>query len=199
MEMEKLIELQYNEFVVLTLIESNEDLRSILSDEVDIPIHLLISMSLDGLLNGDTKNIIREIFDKLVLTQTMLANKYMYFAKINNINIDVKNIKKPIIPIIEETIEIKEVKKTQKNKNIPKRYGAEKIKKDIEKHGGESTPLQRAMLSLNILKNITTNLNNRGIKDIFTDTNILTDDDCRTIISLVKIAEQKFEAILKKK
>jgi len=193
MEMEKLIELEYNEFVTLTLIESNKDLLCILSEEVEIPINLLLSMSSEDLLNSETKTVIRNIFETLILTQSGLANKYMYFAKTNNISLEVKNIDKIPTPVIEKPKKITAVK------TIPKRYGAEKIKKDIEKQGGESTPLQRAMLSLNILKNITTNLNNRGIKDIFTDTNILTDDDCRTIISLVKIAEQKFEAILKKK
>jgi hypothetical protein len=96
---------------------------------------------------------------------------------------------------------IKEVKKPKqkKEKELPRRYGKEKILEDVKKQGGKPTPLQNAMLRVNDLKNIYVNLQARGIKDMLGGTNLLSDTDCRDITSAITIIERKLESILKRK
>ena len=89
--------------------------------------------------------------------------------------------------------------KKEKKRSLPRRYGKEKILKDIKEQGGKATPLQNAMLRTNDLKNIYANLAARGIKDMLGGTNMLSDADCRDITSAITIVERKLEEILKRK
>ena len=102
-------------------------------------------------------------------------------------------IETPIKDIIEDKVSEK------KESLVPRRYGKEKITKDIEAQGGKSTPVQRAMLKVNDLKNIYVNLSTRGIKDMIANTDSLSDEDCRKIVSAITTFERQMAEIVKTK
>jgi hypothetical protein len=85
-----------------------------------------------------------------------------------------------------------------KEKSVPRRYGKENVERDITIQGGVATPLQRAMLSTNNLKNLYVNMSNKLIREYFGDA-VLTDEDYRKIQSVVTTVERQFKEILKKK
>ena len=101
---------------------------------------------------------------------------------------------KPVVVTPKKTI----VKKEKTGKELPRRYGKEKIIEDVKRQGA-ATPVQRAMLKVNDLKNIYVNLSARGIKDMLGDAGLLSDEDCRKIVSVITIAERQLEDILKRK
>ena len=208
-EVQKLADLEYNELITIGVIEGDEDLLSIFTDEVKIPFNLLKTTSKEGVLGDKTKNLIRGLFDGVILMKKELINRYLQLANEEGIEIAINPIKNaeshadttPLAsevtePVIEKSAEYKAPKK---DKEIPRRYGKEKVLKDIEKQGGKATPLQNTMIRINDLKNMYVNLNARAIKDMFSDSKLLSDTDCRDISSAIKIAEQRLESILKRK
>ncbi len=211
----KLADIEYNETLTIALVEKDEQLRLIFADELRLPFSLLITLSKQGELNNvDTKALLRSIFDDVIVTQSDLIRKYKELAFTNNITLsEVKTAEivipdEPVIPTVTEEVPQKteeiiaekpKVSKPKKEKELPRRYGKEKIKADIDKQGGKATPLQSAMLRVNDLKNIYVNLQARGIKDMVGGTNLLSDADCRDISSAITIIERKLETILKRK
>lgn len=211
----KLAELEYNETLTIALVEKDEQLRNIFADELRLPFSLLITLSKeDKLTNEDTKALLRSIFDDVIVTQSELIRKYKELAHTNNItlseliNEEIITLDEPSVPTVveevpEKTAEIiadkPKVSKPKKEKELPRRYGKEKIQADIDKQGGKATPLQQAMLRVNDLKNIYVNLQARGIKDMVGGSNLLSDADCRDITSAITIIERKLETILKRK
>lgn len=211
-EVVKLKELDYNTTITLGVIEQDADLKEIFTDEIKLPFNILYRLSEEGRLNDRTKEILTTIFDKLILTKKELIDKYLRLANTNGVHID--NIKELEIEVEEdeeideeegivepvvETPKKKPVKKEKTGKELPRRYGKEKITQDIIKQGGTATPVQRAMLKVNDLKNIYVNLSARGIKDMLGDAGLLSDEDCRKIVSVITIAERQLEDILKRK
>lgn len=203
-KVEKIKELTYNTTVTLALIEIDADLKAIFTDEINLPFNILYKLSEEDKLSERTKDLLNTIFEKIILTKSDLIDKYLRLAHNRGISIDNKDIiiveeevkiEEPII----ETINKKTVKKEKTGKELPKWYGKDKITKDIERQDGQATPVQRAMLKLNDLKNLYFNLNTRGIKDMLGDANTLSDEDCRKIVSVITIAERQLEDILKKK
>jgi hypothetical protein len=85
---------------------------------------------------------------------------------------------------------------TPTKKKLPKHYGKKRILADA-KDG--LTELDRAMLALNTMRNIYSKLKHRGIKDKLTDKKKLTTEDCRDIIAVVRILENRTKNILNKK
>lgn len=194
-EVEKLQELEYDELITLSLIESDEDLTSIFRDETQLSFSLLRTIAMQGKLNDETKALMRSLFDSIICTKAEYIKTYLKMASGNYIN-----------PIkVEETTESKvevikpEIKKVKKDGEIPRRYGKVSILKDIEGQGGKATPTQRAMLKVNDLKNLWVNLSARGIKDMVGGSNLLSDEDCRKIVSAITIVERQLHDILKKK
>ena len=55
------------------------------------------------------------------------------------------------------------------------------------------------MLKVNDLKNLHANLATRGVKELVGVTNLLTDEDCRKIMSSIVTLERQLGNILKKK
>lgn len=184
---EKIKDLTYDEITTISVIESDDDLAQIVKDELKLSFNLLRKMVLEGQLSSEKQEFLRSIFDKIILTKNNLIDKYLRLS--NTIG---KVITMEIPEVKDEEVKEKQIEEA-KVITLPRRYGKEKILQDIAKQDGKATPLQRAMLELNVLKNITVNLNARCIKDL------LTDNDCRDIISVVKIAKQKLKTILEKK
>lgn len=208
-EVKKLKEIEYNELITLGVVESDEDLCSIFKEQIKLPFNILYRLSKTGQINDTTKELLIDIFDKVIVTKKELIEKYLRLADSGGKTLSVAEPKQlpneyveaVITNKIEEPIVVEKpvVSKPKKERKIPRRYGKEKILKDIETQDGKMTPLQNAMLKVNTLKNIYVNLSARGIKDMVSGTKLLSDEDCRDIVAVVNIAERKLENILKRK
>lgn len=212
-EVAKLKEIDYNTTITLGVIEQDEDLKEIFTDDIKLPFNILYRLSEEGRLNDRTKEILANIFEKLILTKKELIDKYLRYATTEGIDInytkeleieveedeEIDEEEDIVEPVVVETPKKTIVKKEKTGKELPRRYGKEKITQDITKQGGTATPVQRAMLKVNDLKNIYVNLSARGIKDMLGDAGLLSDEDCRKIVSVITIAERQLEDILKRK
>lgn len=205
---EKLADLEYNEQVTLAIVEGEDDLRNIFIDETKVKSFVLLrTLAKANQLNNETKSFLRMIFDQVILTKQELIDKYHLLSSKGEFVEDYKDVisvatfevPKVAEPVIQKSKDIFKGVKEPKEKEIPRRYGKEKILRDIEAQGGNATPLQNAMLKVNGMKNIYVNLNARLIKDMFGKDRILSDEDYRTINSVMMIMERKLEDILKKK
>lgn len=202
---DKLVDLEYNEQVTLSIVEGDEDLRAIFLDESKAKSFIVIRQLLkENVLRQESRDFLRGIFDQVICTKQSLVDMYMHL--LNGGTAEIQKVEEAVIPtivepIIEKTevIIAEKVIKAKPEKELPRRYGKEKILKDIEEQGGKATPLQNAMLKVNQMKNTYVNLNARLIKDMFLSERILTDEDYRTIHSVMLIMERKLEDILKKK
>jgi hypothetical protein len=190
----KLKELEYNETLTIMLIQKDEQLKSVFADELNLSFEMLITLSKENKLSKETKELIKSIFDDVILTQTSLINRYEFLAKTDDIELT-ETLIESSEPIVKEINEVK----VKKEKVLPRRYGKSEILKDIEKQGTRPTPLQTAMLRVNDLKNAYVTLSNRGISDMLGGTNLLSDEDCRDITSSIAILENKLKTILKRK
>jgi hypothetical protein len=217
-EVQKLKDLNYDEVSALSVIEKDEDLNEIFTDEVKMSFNLLRTLSEEGKLSQDTQDFIRQLFDKVILTKTTLINKYVLFAQANGKTIQTINLIEPeeepeveeeepeveeeeIEEEEQEEVEVKtsEDTKAKGTKKLPRRYGKANILKDIEAQGGKPTSAQLTALAINELKNIYVNLNARMVNDLLTDTPKLTVEDYRDIRATITITKNKLKTILKKK
>jgi hypothetical protein len=196
-EIKKLAELEYNEMITLAVIESDEDLTSIFKEDIGLSFPLLKTIATKNELNPQTKQLLVDIFESIISTSNRYISNYIRFGGILIGDVIVEE--KPILDSILETIETTKPTRVKKEKVLSKWYGKKRIGKEIAEQGGKATPTQRAMLEINDLKNIYSNLLARGIKDLETGSNLLTDADCRKIASVVKLAKQQLAEILKKK
>ncbi len=165
-EVEKIKEITYNSTVTLALIEIDEDLKGIFTDEIKLPFNVLYRLSEENRLSERTSTLLTNIFEMIILTKSDLIDKYLRLA--NNRGVSINTIRELEIEVEEEQEydeeegvvkqEVEEkpkrVKKEKTGKELPKWYGKEKIVKDIERQGGNATPVQRAMIKLNDLKNL---------------------------------------------
>jgi len=190
-EIKKLQELEYDELVTLQIIENDKDLSEIFSDEVSLSFNMLRTLSKEGKLNQNTQDLIRELFDKVILTKTSLINEYVQLAKSDGKSI--KTITPEVAPV-----EVP-LNKDKKSPTKPRRYGKANIEEDIKKQGGKVTNAQLTALEVNDLKNLYVNLNTRLINDMLTDKPILSDEDYREIRSVITILKNKLRPIMKKK
>jgi hypothetical protein len=213
-EVAKLKEMDYNTTITLGVIEQDADLKAIFTDDIKLPFNILYKLSEEGTLNDRTKELLAIIFEKLILTKKELINKYLQFADTKGVEInqtkeleieveqeeEIDNEEDSIVPVKPVVVTPKKtiVKKEKTGKELPRRYGKEKIIEDVKRQGA-ATPVQRAMLKVNDLKNIYVNLSARGIKDMLGDAGLLSDEDCRKIVSVITIAERQLEDILKRK
>jgi len=222
---EKIAELEYDELITLAVIEQNEDLTEIFNDEIKLPFKILYRLQKEKKLNDRTKEILVEIFEKVILTRKDFIDKYQRLTTktptetvdpVETVTNVIEETKQPEIEVVEEVkpsidkvIYVTEAYKAKHDKpvkvvkakevEIPRRYGKEKIQKDIEAQGGKATPVQRAMLKVNDLKNIYVNLSTRGIKDMVAGAESLSDEDCRKIVSAITTFERQMVDIVKTK
>lgn len=155
---------------VLHVIESNEDLDNIFRNgDKTISYSSYKTLAKHNNLKQETIDKLKQIFEFVILKNKQLEKLYA---------------------------ETQGTPKTKKRK-LPKHYGKQQILKDVESNN-KMTELDRAMLSLNNLRNIYSKLKNRCIKDKIENTHILTVSDCRDIIAVVRTLENKVENILKK-
>ena len=189
----KIKELEYNELAALAVIEKDEDLKSIFQEDVKLSFNMLRTLSQEGTLSLETQNLIKELFDKIILTKTNLINSYAQLVSVEGG--EVKVIQK-----VEETPTLvadapKTPSKPKKEKVLPRRYGKANIMQDIAKQGGKATNAQTTALMINDLKNIYVNLSARLIREMLGEPTY-TDVDYRDIRSAITIVKNKLKPIL---
>jgi hypothetical protein len=203
---DKLADLEYNELVTLRVIEMDDMSTSILREDLHQPFLILYKLSKEGILTDKDKEIIKAIFDYGICTNKILIDKYLRILNGGDESIETTV---PVEVKVKDEMAVKIVKnsiygvfkgefKTDKKK-LPRRYGRDMVVKDIQAQGGKATNVQLAALATNKLKNIYINLNTRLIKDMLSDTKILSDEDYREIRATITIVERKLESILKRK
>lgn len=168
----KQIDSTFDAAKVLKIVSTDKILDGIFKDGKDnISYNMLFTLAKTNTLGSETLSQLEEIFNKLILNNSILLSKYN---------------------------SIKDEKASNKNK-LPKHYGKKRILEDIKTNDNTITELDRAMLALNSLRNITSKLRSRGIKDKLNGTSILTESDCRDIVAVVRIIENRVNNILNKK
>lgn len=207
--LEKIVELPYDELLTLGVIEKNSDLTEVFKTEINMSFKILYKLQKEGKLNKATKELLQVIFEKLILTKKSFIEQYVKLGNIEFSQDEVTpvepelKIDEKVLPPV-DVIELKPISnnptsKVFDEKKIPRRYGKQQIEKDILKQGFKATPLQRAGLRLNDLKNINVSLMNKFIKETHLGTECLTERDCLEIISAINTIEKKLENILRKK
>ena len=195
---EKIANVDYNEYLTLLVIEKDQDLLEIFTDDISMSFTLVKTLSKEDKLGEETKIFIKEIFDKIILTKTSLVNKYLNQATVNGLDIKAVQIDQSQVSIPEPEPEAKK-KRTKTQPELPRRYGKDKIEQDIILNGGKPTSAQLTALMINDLKNIYSRLNSRIVNDLLTDDPIYTDEDYRDIRSTIQIVKNKLRNLLKKK
>jgi hypothetical protein len=191
---EKNCDVFYDELCVINVIESDDTLTSILMEDVRLPFNIIKSLSNEGKLNDNTKNVINGLFEHIILNKQVLFDKYKELLNGESI---VRNYE-------ESSIEVEETKDTytqlkENKKKFPKWYGKNKIIKDIQNQNGQATNTQITALAVNDLKNIYLNLNNKMIHDMFSGSQSLTDEEYREIRATINILKNKMKPIFNKK
>ena len=196
---EKIADLDYNELVALNVIEKDDDLCGMFTEDVRLPFSMLYRMSKENSLNEDIKEIIFDFFDKVISTKKNYVEKYL---RVLNSDIEslvppkeeTQEISKEVVAVIKE-LPVKKV--TTTTKKLPKWYGKEKIMEDIENQGGVPTIPQLAALANNDLKNIYLAMNGKCINDMLTDNRKVSDEEYRTYKSAVRTLQNMLKPILK--
>lgn len=164
-------QVKFDVFKTLHVIENDKALDSVFRDgDTKLSYNLLRTMAKKNSLQPDIIETLQTIFERFIFKN---ANRLQKYEKLS---------------LIDESDENK----------LPKHYGKQRILADIQAADSKSE-LDRAMLALNDLRNIYSNVKRRGIKDKTLQTKILTRDDCRNIIATVRIVENRLADILKKK
>lgn len=188
-EIKKLEDLEYNEIVTIGVIESDVDLTSIFREKINLPFSLLRTMSKKFELTEDIKDTLNAIFNSIILTKKEYISKYKQLGDADYVYEE---------PITEQVIEklTNNKPKPIKEGALPRRYGKDKIMEDVASQNGVITPIQRAQLAINDIKNCYVQLDKRLIKDAFTDNTKLTDEQYRLIVSLANIVKNQTKIII---
>ena len=141
-EIQKLKDLKYNTTITLGVIQQDNDLLEIFSEQIKMPFNILFRLSEEGILNEKTKELLTNIFEKLILTKKDLIDKYLRLADTNGVVVStIKEIpieveeedfdeEENLIPIIVDTEKVEKKAKEKKEKTgkeLPRRYGKEKM------------------------------------------------------------------------
>jgi hypothetical protein len=202
---EKVADLKFDELVSLYVIETDDMLKEIFEEKVKTPFNILYLLIKDGgeRVSNETKQVIFDIFDKLISTGVGLSERYQHLQDSGFVS---KKLEEKYTSKLEPDVKVEAapektviVEKPKKEKELPRRYGKDKIQKDIKEQGTPATPLQRAMIDLNDIRNLYVKLSDRGIKDLLGGGQNFTDEDCRKISAIVKTFKQQSESIINKK
>ena len=200
---EKVADLKFDELVSLYVIETDDMLKEIFEEKVKTPFNMLYLLIKDGgdAVSTETKQVIFDIFDKLISTGVALSERYQHLQNSGVVSKKLEEkypskLEPKLEVVVEKTVS---VEKPKKEKELPRRYGKDKIQKDIKEQGTPATALQRAMIDLNDIRNLYVKLSDRGIKDLLGGGQNFTDEDCRKISAIVKTFKQQVESIINKK
>ena len=202
-EVEKIVDLTFDPIITIGVIEKDKDLTEVFKEDINLPFPILYRLAKEGGLSSETHELLESIFEKVILAKPNLIESYKRLASEESVDI------KAVQPVVEEIPNkvvnnpikdvIKDKVSSNKENDVPRRYGKVKILSDIKEQDGKATNAQLTALAVNDLKNIYVNLSRRLIKDMLLEDKILTDEDMREIRSAIKIVEAKLKKILKKK
>lgn len=195
-EIKKVKELDYDVIISLAVIESDEDLSSIFKEDTQLSFNVLRTLIKEGTLKAEIEESIKSIFDGIICTKKEYIQKYCKFASAEPVE---ETTEDSVEVVIEKVEKVQKETKPKKENALPKWYGKVRLEREIAEQGFKATPLQRAMLELNELKNIYSNLLARGIKDLETGSKLITDEDCRKITSVITVAKRQLGDVIKKK
>ncbi len=204
---EKVAELKYDELISLYVIETDDMLKEIFEEKVKTPFNLLYLFikDNDNKVSEETKEVIFEMFDKLISTRVSLSERYKHLQDTGYVNkkiqekyptTEIQTIEQPII--VDKPITV-QTPKVKKEKAIPRRYGKEKILRDIKEQNHPATALQRAMIDLNDLRNLYVKLSDRSIRDLLGNGQNFSEEDCRKISAMIKTFKQQADSIINKR
>jgi hypothetical protein len=170
----------FDTVLTLMVIKGDKALHEIFDSKADLD--LLILTAKNKTLTDKSYNRLNEFFDRIIKLNNKPLRAYTkLWVETNREEVTeevIEGVKKPI--------------------RIPKHYGKQRILSDIKANNGR-TELDRAMLSLNTMRNLYATLKRRGIKDKLTGSKSLTTEDCRLIVATVRTLENKISKITKKK
>lgn len=193
--------LEYNDVIVLKVIEADNLLKEVFYEEIKIPFGTLYESALNNTIDENTKEYMNRFFNSAILTDFKVIQNYKKFADELQIPIEVSPIfENEVIEDVTEEVTETTTKKSKKSKKAPKyprRFRVDEVKEEIQKQGGKATLSQTAMISSNHLKNMNVKINNLLIRD--SDKHLLSESDYLTIISTIRIVENKLKNVLKKK
>jgi hypothetical protein len=164
------LEPTYSELATINFIQQNEILLDLLKEKTKLTINIIKGLSERGNLDDGIKNFLSDVYYEMIVSDKKNLIKYRKYLNETNI----KNVSK-----------------------LPRRYGKNKLNKDIDKQNGRATNVQLTALSVNKLKNIYLKLERLIISEMFSDEKKLTDENYREIRSAIDIVENKLKKIQK--
>ena len=173
-------------FKVLYMIKTDDDLLDVFNMGVSIDIQTTITTAKNGLLSDKTLEYIEGLYKIIVENESYLER---YVKLVGNV----------------EPVKVEKVELTEEEFIIPRRYGKDKVLADIEKDQRKASQVEKAIIAANSIKNIYVNLERRLIHDLFVERGefegevILTDEECRDIIAIQQLMNNKLRCILSKK
>lgn len=192
--------IEFNLSVALSVIEQDNDLDEIFRNgTISTPYNVLQVMVKQNTIPNEINERIVGIFEHIILGNQKPRMAYLKLLKAQTDAAIISDIpiKDELIAETQLNILTPEKVSNDAKPKLPKHYGKEKILKDIEENNGKSE-LDITMLALNDLRNIYAKLKNRCIKDKLRGTNNLTTADCREIVAVVRILQNKLQHIIDK-
>lgn len=166
----KIDEVTFDLISCLTLIGTDDALLSLFQQKFTTDLKVMVTLAKQGKIDSDAEKYIESIFDGVVIKRREYLNEYVrIFSKTT-----------PTPQPTDEGV-------------MPRRYGKQKILSDINKSGGKPTEIQRMMLEVNDLKNIVAKLNRKGRTQMLSDSDILTDKQCREVIGIIQTLKNKLK------
>lgn len=192
---EKITELEFNELVALNVIEKDDDLNSMFTEDVRLPFSMLYRMSKDGVLTEEIKEVIFDFFDKVISTKKMYVEKYLRVLNSDFENLVPAKVETQEIPTVAEIASVE--KPVVKVNDLPKWHGKNKVLEDIKNQDTSATAPQLAVISINDIHNVYLKMTRITINDMFTDNRILTDEQYRKVKAANKTYLNQMKSIFK--
>jgi len=152
----------------------------------DIDINSVIELNKENKLSDEVNGYLNDIFVEIICKR----ESYLDLYKTNLANVEVK---KPTIVVAPE-VKVESVKKP-KSKKLPKEYNKIRIEADILANNGVASEFHKAMLALNEMKNLRARLNGKGNRQRYGGGVPYTDVECREIIAVVAIMNNRLSKI----
>lgn len=203
-KIDKIAELEFNSIVTIKIIEMYDDLKDVFMSDLDETFEMVKESVFNKSESEEVESLLLEVFNKIILTREEFIEKYTNnLSSLKGKLTTSKEVKTDVVkvePKPEETPlkKVKNPKEEETKVKIPRRYGLLSIRKDIEKQGGVQTPLQRAMIASNDLKNLYVNIDKRLIKDYFTGETNITENEYRMLIKAINTVKYISNQIIKK-
>ena len=194
-------ELTFDLIKVLNVCENDPDLDEIFRNEaVTQPYNMLYTLATQNAMPEEMVDRANGIYKHIILKNQKPRMAYAKLFRDGDEPVPAGPTEGPIEPIAPIAPQLEVASETVEKKpkyKLPKHYGKQQILKDIEA-SNQTTELDRAMIALNGYRNVYSKLKNRCISDKLKGTSKLTDADCRDIVAVLRLMENKLANILKK-